>query len=165
MIDTKLELKKVIKIEQSKYSIYSPIRKYLKELRICEYYKNVNGGINRVLFMLHDCYRKMLGLILGFEIPLNVFDKGLHIIHAGNIIVNENSHVGEYCTIIGTTCLGSKNGGNGPILGNHCELGMNSIVIGEIKLGNSVFVGAGAVVTKSFGDEISLAGVPAKVVR
>ena len=103
---------------------------------------------------------------MGFEIPLNVFDKGLHIIHAGNIIVNENSHVGEYCTIIGTTCLGSKNGGNGPILGSHCELGMNSIVIGEIELGNNVFVGAGAVVTKSFSDDgISLAGVPAKVVK
>ena len=26
---------------------------------------------------------------LGFEIPLNVFGKGLHIFHTGNIIINE----------------------------------------------------------------------------
>lgn len=99
------------------------------------------------------------------EIPLNVFGKGLHIFHTGNIIVNENSSVGEYCTIIGTTCLGSKNGGNGPSIGNHCELGMNSVVIGNVRIGDNVYIGAGAVVTKSFEqNEISLVGVPAKVV-
>ena len=53
-------------------------------------------------------------LRLGFEIPLNVFGKGLHIFHTGNIIINETSSVGEYCNIIGSTCLGSKDGGNGP---------------------------------------------------
>lgn len=80
-------------------------------------------------------------------------------------IVNENSSVGEYCTIIGTTCLGSKNGGNGPSIGNHCELGMNSVVIGNVRIGDNVYIGAGAVVTKSFEqNEISLVGVPAKVV-
>ena len=84
---------------------------------------------------------------LGFEIPLNVFGKGLHIFHTGNIIINETSSVGEYCNIIGSTCLGSKDGGNGPTIGNHCELGMNSVV------------------TKSFEQNgVSLAGVPAKIV-
>lgn len=73
-------------------------------------------------------------LRLGFEIPLNVFGKGLHIFHTGNIIINETSSVGEYCNIIGSTCLGSKDGGNGPTIGNHCELGMNSVVIGNVKI-------------------------------
>ena len=92
---------------------------------------------------------------LGFEIPLNVFGKGLHIFHTGNIIINGTSSVGEYCNIIGSTCLGSKNG----------ELGMNSVVIGNVQIGNNVYIGAGAVVTKSFKqDGVSLAGVPAKVV-
>ena len=104
-------------------------------------------------------------LRLGFEIPLNVFGKGLHIFHTGNIIINETSSVGEYCNIIGSTCLGSKDGGNGPTIGNHCELGMNSVVIGNVKIGNNVYIGAGAVVTKSFEQNgVSLAGVPAKIV-
>lgn len=102
---------------------------------------------------------------LGFEIPLNVFGKGLHIFHTGNIIINGTSSVGEYCNIIGSTCLGSKNGGNGPTLGDHCELGMNSVVIGNVQIGNNVYIGAGAVVTKSFEQNgVSLAGVPAKIV-
>lgn len=123
------------------------------------------GGITRLLFRIHNYYRNRIGLLLGFEIPLNVFGKGLHIFHTGSIIVNGTSSVGEYCNIIGTTCLGSKNGSNGPIIGDHCELGMNSIVIGDVRIGNNVYIGAGAVVTKSFEqNEISLAGVPAKIV-
>ena len=61
--------------------------------------------------------------------------------------------------------MGSKDGGNGPTIGNHCELGMNSVVIGNVKIGNNVYIGAGAVVTKSFEQNgVSLAGVPAKIV-
>lgn len=42
---------------------------------------------------------------------------------------------------------------------------MNSVVIGNVRIGDNVYIGAGAVVTKSFEqNEISLVGVPAKVV-
>ena len=165
MISTKEDLKNVIELEKKGYGRNSLIHRYLRELRICEYYKNCGGSITRILFKLHNFYRNRLGLRLGFEIPLNVFGKGLHIFHTGNIIINGTSSVGEYCNIIGSTCLGSKNGGSGPTLGNHCELGMNSVVIGNVQIGNSVYIGAGAVVTKSFEqDGVSLAGVPAKIV-
>lgn len=160
MILIKEDLKNIIALEEKGYGRSSLIRRYLRELRICEYYKNCGGGTTRFLFKLHNFYRNRLGLRLGFEIPLNVFGKGLHIFHTGNIIINGSSSVGEYCNIIGSTCLGSKNGGNGPTIGDHCELGMNSVVIG-----NDVYIGAGAVVTKSFEqDGVSLAGVPAKIV-
>lgn len=43
---------------------------------------------------------------------------------------------------------------------------MFSVVLGDIVIGHNCFIGAGAVVTKSFEeDNISLAGVPAKIVR
>ena len=166
MISTKEDLKNIIALEEKGYGRSCLIRRYLRELRICEYYKNcAGGGTTRLLFKLHNFYRNRLGLRLGFEIPLNVFGKGLHIFHTGNIIINETSSVGEYCNIIGSTCLGSKDGGNGPTIGNHCELGMNSVVIGNVKIGNNVYIGAGAVVTKSFEQNgVSLAGVPAKIV-
>ena len=166
MISTKEELKNVIELEKKGYGRNSLIRRYLRELRICEYYKNCGGGgTTRHLFKLQNIYRKTWGLRVGFENQLNVFGKGLHIFHTGNIIINGTSSVGEYCNIIGSTCLGSKNGGNGPTLGDHCELGMNSVVIGNVQIGNNVYIGAGAVVTKSFEQNgVSLAGVPAKIV-
>lgn len=42
---------------------------------------------------------------------------------------------------------------------------MNSIVIGDVRIDNNGYIGAGAVVTKSFEqNEISLTEVPAKIV-
>ena len=44
MISTKEELKNVIELEKKGYGRNSLIRRYLRELRICEYYKNCGGG-------------------------------------------------------------------------------------------------------------------------
>ena len=40
MISTKEDLKNVIELEKKGYGRNSLIRRYLRELRICEYYKN-----------------------------------------------------------------------------------------------------------------------------
>lgn len=122
----------------------------------------IAGGLK---FRVHNFYRNKLGLLLGYEIPLNVFEEGLHIYHSGSIVVNDTSHIGKNCVIIGSVCIGSKNGGSGPTIGDNCELGINSVIIGDIRIGDNVFVGAGAVVTKNFNENnVSLAGVPAKIV-
>lgn len=44
MITTKEDLKNVIELEGKGYGRNSLIRRYLRELRICEYYKNCGGG-------------------------------------------------------------------------------------------------------------------------
>lgn len=43
MISTKEDLKNVIELEKKGYGRNSLIRRYLRELRICEYYKNRGG--------------------------------------------------------------------------------------------------------------------------
>ncbi|MDE6182038.1 MAG: sugar O-acetyltransferase [Eubacteriales bacterium] len=50
-------------------------------------------------------------------------------------------------------------------IGDNCWLGGNSIILPGVKLGNNVVVGAGAVVTKSFGDNVVLGGNPAKIIK
>lgn len=51
------------------------------------------------------------------------------------------------------------------VIGDNCWLGGNSVICPGVTLGNNVVVGAGAVVTKSFGDNVVLAGNPAKVIK
>lgn len=45
-----------------------------------------------------------------------------------------------------------------------CDLGVNSVILPGVKLGENVQVGAGAVVTKSFPDNCVVAGVPARII-
>ena len=59
MISTKEELKNVIELEKKGYDRNSLIRRYLRELRICEYYKNCGGGGEKE----HDSYLNSITFI------------------------------------------------------------------------------------------------------
>lgn len=51
-------------------------------------------------------------------------------------------------------------------IGKHCWIGANSVILPEVKLLERTIVGAGSVVTKSFGrSNILIAGNPAKIIR
>lgn len=50
-------------------------------------------------------------------------------------------------------------------IGHNTVIGGRSIVLPGLKIGNHVFVGAGAVVTKDIPDHCLVAGNPAKIVR
>lgn len=52
------------------------------------------------------------------------------------------------------------------VIGDHCWIGMNAVILPGVILGEHTVVGAGAVVTRSFPDGwCVVAGVPASVVR
>lgn len=51
-------------------------------------------------------------------------------------------------------------------IGRYCWLGMNSVILPNVELGDFTIVGAGSVVTKSFPDGFCvIAGNPAKVIK
>lgn len=50
-------------------------------------------------------------------------------------------------------------------VGNLSWLGMGSSVIQQIRIGNRVVVGAGTVITKDIPDDVTVVGIPGKVVK
>lgn len=56
--------------------------------------------------------------------------------------------------------------GSDVILGEKCWIGMNSVILPGVILGNKTIVAAGSVVTKSFPEgNVIIGGVPAKVIK
>lgn len=49
-------------------------------------------------------------------------------------------------------------------IGDFCSLGGNCTILPKVVLGNNVIVGAGSVVTKNMPDNVTVLGVPAKIV-
>ena len=82
-------------------------------------------------------------------------------------MVNSKCRIGKNCQLHGNNCIGNDGKTEGvPVIGDNCNIGFGASIIGDIRLGNNVTIGAGAVVNKSFeGDNIVLAGVPAKIIR
>lgn len=97
---------------------------------------------------------------LGFSIPPHTFGPGLSIAHWGTIAVEGKARIGKNCRIHQGVTIGSAKG-EVPIIGDNCFIGANACIIGGVILGDSVKVGAGAVVTRSFGDNAVLVGNPA----
>jgi serine O-acetyltransferase len=101
------------------------------------------------------------GVHLGFTIPPNVFGPGLSIAHWGTITINRGCRVGARCRIHPGVVLGTHRGGE-PTIGDDVYLGPGAKLMGAITLGDRCAVGANAVVTRSFGDDAVLLGVPAE---
>lgn len=88
----------------------------------------------------------------------------------GKIVLGRNVYIAPNCGII-TTNHSIYNpdehvAGEDIIIGNSCWIGMNSVILPGVVLGDHTTVGAGSVVTRSFPDgRVVIAGVPAKVIR
>ena len=177
MIKTKKELNRILKLEKNNYGIkkfwrflsffgYSEkciIWRYQQFLRKWEYHLNANHSFRSIFYKTRT---NKLGRKYGIQIGPNCFDAGLTIFHLGSIVINNNVRAGKNCKLHVNTAMAATNGtADAPQLGDDCALGIGSILVGGIKLGNQVVVGAGAVVTKSFElDHVTLGGVPAKVI-
>lgn len=102
--------------------------------------------------------------LTGIEIhPGAKIGKRLFIDHGMGIVIGETTTIGDNCTIYHGVTLG----GTGkdkfkrhPDLGNDVIVGCGAKVLGSIKIGNNVKIGANAVVLKDIPDDSTVVGVP-----
>lgn len=133
-------------------------------LRKHEYYRNCTKNTLMRYFYAYLHYK--MGYKLGFNIPVNLFEGGLHILHAGTITVNNKARIGQWCTIAPNVAIGQSSAGDAvPVIDNHIYIGIGAKVIGKIVIGDNTMIGANAVVCKSFPQgNVTLAGNPAKII-
>ncbi len=107
--------------------------------------------------------------ILNIDIPPQVsIGKGLYV-HNRGIIFSQSVKAGDNLTLIGPLTIGMKGtvtgGGLTPSLGNDVFVFSGARVIGGIKVGNNVYIGANAVVLKNVPSNCVVGGVPAKIIK
>lgn len=142
-----------------------PVVAWQRQYRRAEYAANAaRGPLGRAWALWLRWRMRQRSLVLGFDIPVNVFGPGLSIAHWGTIIVNGKARVGANCRIHPSTCIGEVKG-VAPTIGDNAYIGPGAKVYGGITLGDDVTVGANAVVGRSFPGGVTLAGAPARVIN
>jgi len=93
---------------------------------------------------------------------------GFFIDHGMGVVIGETTEIGENVTLYQGVTLGGtgfQRGKRHPTLGSCVVVGAGAKVLGNIRLGNNVKVGAGSVVVHPVPDNCTVVGVPAEIVR
>ena len=89
---------------------------------------------------------------------------GLFLQHCFSTIIVADS-IGENCWINQQVTIGYSKDERAPIIGDNVNINAGAKVIGSIRIGNNVKIGANAVVVKDVPDNCTVVGVPAYIVR
>lgn len=89
---------------------------------------------------------------------------GMKMAHAYSTVLNAES-IGKNFTFIHCTTLGLRNSGERPTICDNVSLGANVVIIGKVKIGNNVTIGAGSVVVKDIPDNCVAVGNPARIIK
>lgn len=99
--------------------------------------------------------------------PAAKFGKGIMLDHATGIVIGETAVVGDNCSMLHAVTLGGSGkeaGDRHPKIGNNVLIGAGAKVLGNIKVGCCSRIAAGSVVLADVPREVTVAGVPARVV-
>lgn len=96
--------------------------------------------------------------------PTGSIGGGLIIQHGFATIISAES-IGENCKIYQQVTVGYNHRLEAPVIGDNVEICCGAKVIGGIRIGNNVLIGANSVVTKDIPANCVVAGIPAKIIR
>lgn len=109
-----------------------------------------------LLLLMNILYKIFVFYPLNIEIPFSCnIGPGLRIVHQHGIVINGGTTIGNDCTIyhqvtIGENELSDKKGS--PKIGNDVFIGAGAKIIGDLEIGNNCRVGANAVVIHNMPD-------------
>lgn len=92
------------------------------------------------------------------------FGEGLVIMHPVGVVVNSKVTGGRNIVVESGVVIGDEKG-HAPILGNDIFIGAGAKIIGGITIGDRVKIGANAVVVKDVPSDVTVVGIPAKIIK
>jgi serine O-acetyltransferase len=108
-------------------------------------------------------------LLTGIEIhPAAKIGQRFFIDHGMGVVIGETAQIGDHVTLFQGVTLGGtgkERGKRHPTLGSHVVVGAGAKILGGIRIGNNVKIGANSVVLKSVPANSTVIGVPGRIVK
>ena len=122
--------------------------------------------IRKLCSLIYHVLYKIVQVITGIELPCEVVvGRNFVIDHFGGVIISGYAKFGNNCRIRNGVVVGLRRVEEkyAPIVGNDVDIGSGAKLLGPIKIGNNVLIGANAVVLCDVPDNSIAVGVPAIV--
>lgn len=98
-----------------------------------------------------------------FFIDSKYIGPGFNAAHSFSTVVNAES-IGAHFTVFQDVTVGFAKSGL-PTIGNNVTIFANSVVVGPIKIGDNVTVGACTFINKNIPDNCTVLGNPARIIK
>lgn len=120
-----------------------------------------------LLLALWFPFKRLVEILASIDISERAtIGEGPYIAHIGSIVIGHDAIIGRNASVHqGVTIGASGGGGKFPILGDRVYLGAGAKILGPVRIGSDVVVGANAVVTRDVPDKAVVAGAPANVLN
>lgn len=122
--------------------------------------------LRKLLSAVYKILYKLVQIVTGIELPCEVpLGRGFVIEHSGGIVVSGFARFGDNCRIRSGVVIGLSRVEDpcAPQLGNDVDVGAGAKLLGNIRIGNHVRIGANAVVITDVPDNCIAVGVPAVI--
>jgi serine O-acetyltransferase len=122
--------------------------------------------IRKPFSLIYHVLYKMIQILTGIEFPCEVeIGRNFIIDHFGGIIVSGYAKFGDDCRIRNGVVVGLRRiqDKRAPIIGNNVDIGAGAKILGPIRIGDNVLIGANAVVLCDVPSNSIAVGVPAVV--
>jgi serine O-acetyltransferase len=115
---------------------------------------------------VYKILRMVSEILTGIELPSEVtLGHRFRIDHFGGIIISGDAVFGDDCVIRNGVTVGLRHTGQrgAPILGNRVDIGAGAKILGSIRIGDDVAIGANAVVLTDVPANSIAVGIPARI--
>jgi serine O-acetyltransferase len=127
-----------------------------------------HGLYTRGWFMLGRITSQFSRAITGIEIhPGATVGRRCFIDHGMGVVIGETSEIGDDVLMYQGVTLGGTGKDSGkrhPTIGNGVVIGTGAKILGNIRVGDHVKIGAGSVVVRPVPDHSTVVGVPGRIV-
>jgi serine O-acetyltransferase len=115
---------------------------------------------------LYKLFKVVTEILTGIELPCEVtLGRRFVIDHFGGIVISGDTVFGDDCRIRNGVTVGLRhtNKRGSPVIGNRVDIGAGAKVLGPIRIGDDVSIGANAVVITDVPSNSIAVGVPARI--
>ncbi|MEI6067587.1 MAG: serine acetyltransferase [Methylococcaceae bacterium] len=115
---------------------------------------------------VYKTLRMLSHILTGIDLPCETqVGRRLTIEHFGDIIISGDTVIGDDVVIRNGVTIGLKHTGTrgAPVIGNRVDIGAGAKILGAIRIGDDVVIGANAVVLQDIPANSLAVGVPAKI--